>query len=133
RAWLTRDLERVSATTPVVIFTHDPPESDPKNVGEGLLTDADPAAWEAFVAQHPNITAYFHGHNNWNEFYDWKGPRHSVVLHTFRADSPMKGLFSESDETKLSFQIATIDSASQKMTVREVLWNANPQTPNSPI
>ena len=54
-------------------------------------------ALEAFVAKHPNITAYFHGHNNWNQFYDWTGPDHSVVLHTFRADSPMKGRFSSPD------------------------------------
>ena len=133
RAWLDRDLEHVSASTPVVLFTHDPPESDPKHTGEGLLVDADPAAWEAFVAQHPNITAYFHGHNNWNEFYDWKGPHHSVALHTFRVDSPMKGKLSKDDETKLSFQVATIDTAAKTLTVRECLWNAHPDNPTSPL
>ena len=133
RAWLGRDLERVSATTPVVIFTHDPPDSDPKHVSEDILADADPAAWEAFVAQHPNITAYFHGHNNWNEFYDWKGPHHSVVLHTFRADSPMKGRLSKDDETKLSFQVATIDTATMMLTVRECLWNKDPDKPSAPL
>src|SRR5262249_45665394 len=54
-------------------------------------------------------------------------------LHTFRVDSPLKGHFSGIDETKLSYQIATVDTAARTMTVREVLWNANPQNPNSPI
>jgi hypothetical protein len=90
------------------------------------------AAWEDFVRNHPNVTAYFHGHNNWNQFYDWTGPNHTVALHTFRVDSPMKGKVSTTDETKLSFQIATIDTASRTMTVREVLWNADPQHPNAP-
>jgi hypothetical protein len=45
----------------------------------------------------------------------------------------MKGRFSKIDERKLSFQVATIDIASRTMTVREVLWNANPQAPNSPV
>jgi Calcineurin-like phosphoesterase len=90
-------------------------------------------AWQAFLTQHPNITAYFHGHSNWNQFYDWTGPDHTIVLHSFRADSPMKGHFSGPDETKLSFQIATIDMPSRTMTVREVLWNANPKAPDAPV
>lgn len=89
--------------------------------------------WEAFLHQHPNVTAYFHGHNNWNEFYDWTGPDHTAVLHTFRADSPMKGHLSAMDETKLSFQLATIDTEARTMTVREVLWNAHPAMPDAPI
>jgi hypothetical protein len=28
---------------------------------------------------------------NFNQFYDWTAPDHSVVLHTFRIYSPMKG------------------------------------------
>jgi hypothetical protein len=43
----------------------------------------------------------------------------------------MKGNFSMRDETKLSFQIATIDTVSRMLTVREVLWNANPKAPNA--
>ena len=31
RAWLTRDLERVSASTPVVVFTHDQPDAQTKH------------------------------------------------------------------------------------------------------
>jgi hypothetical protein len=94
---------------------------------------AEQAEWEAFLRRHANITGYFHGHNNWNQFYDWTGPHHTVALHTFRVDSPMKGHFSGVDETKLSFQIATIDRSSLTMTVREVLWNADPRQPNGSV
>jgi hypothetical protein len=150
RAWLARDLERVSPSTPVVVFTHDQPDAQSKHFTnpngshdinavdrfENLLSDTfadgkttgdndtlEQAAWEDFVRLHPNITAYFHGNSNWNEFYEWKGPRRAIALHTFRVDSPMKGKYSESDETKLSFQVADIDTRSMTMTVRERLWN----------
>jgi hypothetical protein len=131
------------------LFAHDPPDGDPKHfinpLGkhevnkvdqfENLLADtftdlvSEQRHLEAFLRQHPNITAYFHGHNNWNQFYDWTGPDHSVALHTFRVDSPLKGHFSGIEENKLSYQIATIDTAARTMTVREVLWNADPQNP----
>src|SRR5262249_2934232 len=164
RSWMENDLKNVSPTTPVIIFTHDPPDSDSQHFinpngkhdinaideFQNLLSDMfvdsshtapgnnpppliEQKAWEAFLRRHPNVTAYFHGHDNFNQFYDWTGPGHTVVLHTFRADSPMKGVFSKTDERKLSFQIATIDLTSRTMTVREVLWNANPQAPNSPL
>jgi len=150
RAWLARDLERVGASTPVVVFTHDQPDAQSKHFTnpngahdinaadkfENLLSDTfadgktvavddtiEQSAWETFVRQHPNITAYFHGNSNWNEFYVWSGPRHSVSLHTFRVDSPMKGKFSETDERKLSYHVATIDTGTMTMTVRERLWN----------
>ncbi len=145
RAWLERDLARVGGSTPVVVFTHDQPEAQSKHFTnpngahdvnaadrfENLLADEYDArtsvqAWEAFVRAHPNIAAYFHGNSNWNEFYDWSGPRHSIALHTFRVDSPMKGKFSGKDETKLSFQLATIDPAAGTLTVRECLWNTRP-------
>ncbi|GGB25399.1 metallophosphoesterase family protein [Puia dinghuensis] len=83
----------------------------------------------AFLKAHPNIKAYFHGHNNWNQFYTYSGPDHDVHLRTFRADSPMKGKFSSKDETKLSFQLITIDPRSKTLTVRECLWNTDPQHP----
>jgi len=92
---------------------------------------AERKAWEDFLRRHPNLTAAFHGHNNWNEFYDWTGPNRTVALHTFRVDSPMKGRYSNSDETKLSFQIATLNPASRTMTVREVLWNSDPRHPRA--
>jgi len=46
-----------------------------------------------------------------------------VSLHTFRVDSPMKGKFSEGDERRLSYHVATIDTSAMTMTVRERLWN----------
>jgi predicted MPP superfamily phosphohydrolase len=141
RAWLADNLRRVSTTTPVVIFTHDQPEAQNKHFTnpngvhdinavdgfENLLSDTDSATriaeWESFLQAHPNITAYFHGNSNWNEFYDWTGPHHTVALHTFRVDSPMKGHESEQDETRLSFHVATIDTQAMTLTVRERLWN----------
>jgi hypothetical protein len=156
RAWMQRDLSRVSSSTPVVIFTHDQPDGEskqfknpngrhdinPTDQFENLLSDtlADGAttkvpplieqrALESFLSSHPNITAYFHGNSNWNQFYDWTGPRHTVTLHTFRVDSPMKGAVSAKDETKLSFQIATLDTAAKTLTVRECLWNTAPGDP----
>jgi len=157
RAWLARDLSGVSAETPVVMFAHEGPDPDPRHFRnpnarhdindtdkfENVLSDelaapkgdspdtrAERSALEQFVALHPNASAYFHGHSNFNQFYDWTGPNNSVALHVFRVDSPMKGAVSKDDETKLSFQIATIDMASRTMTVREVFWNANPNQPS---
>jgi hypothetical protein len=92
-----------------------------------LVRVVEQRALEGFLKKHPNVTAYFHGNSNWNQFYDWTGPTHTVALHTFRVDSPMKGAISSQDETKLSFQVATIDTESRTMTVRECLWNADPQ------
>lgn len=160
RAWMEQDLAKVPATTPVFVITHDQPDAESKHftnpngrhdinakdlfenllsdtLADGVTTDTpdtiEQAALERFLAAHPNVTAYFHGNSNWNQFYDWTGPGHSVALHTFRADSPMKGHFSGPDETKLSFQIATVDMTSRTMTVREVLWNADPTHPDAPL
>ena len=82
-----------------------------------------------FLKAHPNIKAYFHGHSNFNEFYDWRGPDGDVRLPTFRADSPMKGAVSASDETQLSFMLVTIDVAAGRLTARECLWNTVPGKP----
>jgi len=87
-------------------------------------------ALERFVAAHPNIVGYFHGNSNWNEFYDWKGPHGLVSLHTFRVDSPMKGALSAKDETKLSFQVATVSADRRTVTVRECFWNEHPDAPS---
>ncbi len=83
-------------------------------------------AFEAFLGRHPNITAYFHGNSNWNQFYDWIGPDHRVTLHAFRVDSPMKGAQSADDESRLSFHVASIDGSAHALTVRECLWTVNP-------
>jgi hypothetical protein len=160
RTWMESDLEHVSRSSPVVVFAHDQPEAEPKHfrnpngahdvnatdrfenllsdeLADGRTVDAstaiEQAAFERFLKRHPNVTAYFHGNSNWNQFYDWIGPGHGVVLHTFRVDSPMKGAFSSKDETKLSFQMVTIDPATRLMTVRECLWNANPMNPAAPL
>lgn len=155
RAWLSHDLARIDAFTPVLIFTHDQPDAEAKHFVnpngdhsindvdkfENLLTDvladgsttdlpstAEQSAWEDFVRAHGNIAAYFHGNSNWNEFYDWHGPRRTIALHSFRVDSPMKGARSSKDETKLSFQVATIDAGAKTLTVRECFWNAGQPT-----
>jgi hypothetical protein len=160
RAWIENDLKAVGDSTPVFLFTHDQPDVEAKHFinpngkhdvnstdqFENLLTDTfadgpsttakslvEQRQLEAFLARHRNITAYFHGNSNWNQFYDWIGPNGSVVLHTFRADSPMKGDASAADERKLSFQVVTIDTASRMMTVRECLWDADPAHPNAPL
>jgi hypothetical protein len=85
-----------------------------------------------FLKAHPNIKAYFHGHNNWNQFYSYTGPNRDIALPAFRVDSPMKGKYSSKDETKLSFQLITIDSAAKTLTVRECRWNTDPIHPDKP-
>lgn len=84
-----------------------------------------------FLKSHPNIKAYFHGHTNYNEFYTYKGPDGDVNLPAFRADSPMKGKFSSKDESRLSFQLISIDPDSQTITSRECLWNPDPRKPDA--
>jgi len=128
RAWMEADLKSVSESTPVFVFTHDQPEVEAKHFinpngrhdvnavdqFENLLADrfadgktiaaaseVEQRQLEVFLARHRNITAYFHGNSNWNQFYDWIGPDRSIVLHTFRVDSPMKGDVSAVDEWKL--------------------------------
>ena len=160
RAWIDNDLKNVSESTPVFLFTHDEPDVEAKHLinpngrhdvnatdqFENLLADTfadgktiegasliEQRQLEAFLSRHRNITAYFHGNSNWNQFYDWVGPDAGIVLHTFRVDSPMKGAVSAADERRLSFQVVTIDSASRAMTVRECLWNADPAHPNGPL
>jgi hypothetical protein len=172
RAWLSRDLARVAARTPVLLFAHDPPAGDAKHFTnplgahdinatdhfENLLsdeyrdggalpvagaprdsisakatTDIEQREFVAFLKDHTNIAAYFHGHENHSEFYDFRGPDRDVTLSTVRVDSPMKGAVSASDETKLSFALVTIDASRRVMTVREVLWNSAPRDPSAPI
>lgn len=156
RIWMQKDLDTVAAHTPVIVFTHDQPECESKhftnplppydmtpankfqNLVEEHYKEASTAAaddgataleqrgFTAFLKQHPNIRAYFHGNSNWNEFYVYRGPDKDVQLNAFRVDSPMKGKYSGKDETLLSFQLLSLDPAAQELTVRECLWNTKP-------
>ncbi|WP_428329903.1 metallophosphoesterase family protein [Mucilaginibacter sp.] len=156
RIWMQRDLETVNEKTPVIIFTHDQPTCEAKhftnplpphnmtvqnkfqnltaeNYKEGLTADKGEDAtaieqrgWVKFLKAHPNIKAYFHGNSNYNQFYTYTGPDNDVKLNTFRVDSPMKGDVSSKDESKLSFQLISLDTKHQTLTVRECLWNAEP-------
>jgi hypothetical protein len=127
RVWLDGDLRRAPASAPVILFAHVAPSGDPKLFKDAIGSTAatiEARALATFVKDHPRIAAYFHGHNNWNDFYIFTGPDRTVALRTFRIDSPMKGKFSAPDESKLSFQIVVVDPKNGTMTVREYLWNA---------
>jgi hypothetical protein len=86
-------------------------------------TTIEQRALAAFLRRHPNIVAYFHGHNNWTEFYTWKGPDGDLGLHVFRVASPMKGKTAK-EENLMSFQVVTFNTGEQKLTDRECLWNS---------
>ncbi|BAV06982.1 Calcineurin-like phosphoesterase [Filimonas lacunae] len=161
RVWMEQDLKSVSPSTPVLLFVHVPPQGEPKHftnphiphtinakdkfenlmpeyLQDTTLLDGKPQdlieerAFAAFIKRHPNIKAYFHGHENANEFYTYKGPDNDVSLPVFRVDSPMKGRVSAKEEKKLSFQLISIDPHKKKLTVRECLWNKK-ASKNSPI
>jgi len=155
--WMEKDLKRLQPGTPVLLFTHSMPELEARfftnpngqhtinsaDKFENLLpeifrdgqTVKDSALYEerglaAFLKQHPEIKAYFHGHNNFNEFYHWQAPDKDISLPCFRVDSPMKGRTSAKDETRLSFQLISIDTRTKTMTVRECRWNTVPGNPS---
>jgi hypothetical protein len=137
RVWMEKDLAKVGKHIPVLIFTHDQPQGDPKHFtagtgAENLLAEIykdtvtgstleEQKGFTAFLKIHPNIKAYFHGHENFCEMYSYDG------LPVFRSDSPVKGKQSREDETKLSFQLITIDARHHSMMVKECLWNARGQ------
>jgi hypothetical protein len=141
RVWMEQDLARVGSKTPVLIFAHDPPAGDYKHFTnpngnhdinaadnyENLLPEMhkdvtlEQTDFDSFITSHPNIRAYFHGHENFCQMYDYKGVRGNLLLPVFRADSPMKGEKSRPDEHELSIQVISFDS--HKLTVRELLWN----------
>jgi predicted MPP superfamily phosphohydrolase len=160
RIWLNLDLQNVSAATPVVIVAHDQPAvvsnhfTNPNGNGTINATDKfdnvldehfkdgnSPAAagvleqraFAAFLKQHTNIRLYLHGHVHESKFYTWNGPDNDVALSAVSADSPMKGVTSGTDETKLSFLFAALDPATMTLTVRECLWNTVPATPATAI
>lgn len=155
RAWIDGEM-RLTPNVPVLLFTHDQPNIEAKHLinpnGDGginakdkfenLVCDtssvksvkeipvAEHRALASFIKEHPDIAAYFHGNENYNEFYTWGGVDDDIALPVFRVDSPMKGNLSSKDETLLSYQFICIDTDIHKMTVREVLWNAHPQSPD---
>lgn len=151
--WMEQDLKKVKPGIPVLLFTHSMPELEARfftnpngqhtinstDKFENLLPEIfkdgknvkDTARYEetelaGFLKKHPQIKAYFHGHNNWNEFYNWQSPDKNFSLPCFRVDSPMKGRVSAKDETMLSFQVISIDTRTKTMTVRECRWNTVP-------
>lgn len=95
----------------------------PANITFGTSTDVEQRAFVAWLKTHKNIVAYFHGNDNANEYYTYTGPDNDIRLNVFRVDSPMKGNFSATDPSKLSFQVISIDSGAKNMTVREYRWN----------
>jgi predicted MPP superfamily phosphohydrolase len=161
RVWMERDLKQVSKTTPVLLFTHVPPNGEvvhftnpyypysinAKDKFENLLPEhlmdtvamksdklqdaKEQKGFVAFLKKHPNIKAYFHGHENFTEFYNYAGPDKDISLPVFRVDSPMKGEYSAKDEKLLSFEMITIDTNTKEMTVREYLWNKHSETNSS--
>lgn len=157
QAWMERQLKLVDPGTPVLLFTHSQPDVEARfftnpngNHGvdsiykfENLLPEIfrdgrilkdstliEQRGLVTFLQRHPEIKAYFHGHNNYTEYYQWQGPDKNIALPVFRVDSPMKGKFSAKDETLLSFELITIDTRKSTITVRECRWNSVPGDPS---
>lgn len=99
----------------------------PEGANTSIASTTQQEGLTAFLAANRKIKAYFHGNSNKNEFYTYYGEPVSspakVYLPVFRVDSPMKGDISSVDEKVLSFQVATINTSTMQMTVRECLWN----------
>jgi len=155
RVWMEKDLSKISNSTPVLLFAHSIPNVEPRffenpngihdineeDKFENLVperykdgkdvkgvTTIEQNEFAAFIKKHPNIKVYFHGHENFTEYYTYKGPKNDIELNCIRADSPMKGRASAKDETKLAYEIVTINTNTKKLTVREVLWNQPSKT-----
>ncbi|MEI8203349.1 MAG: metallophosphoesterase [Bacteroidota bacterium] len=159
RIWMANDLASVSSSTPVFIFTHDQPSVESKhftnpfgshNINsvdkfENLLSESfkdgnvnaastlEQRGFASFLHDHPNICVYFHGNDNQNNYYKYYGPDNNVSIDVVQVDSPMKGNISATDETKLSFQLVTVDTIARRLTVRECLWDTDTNNVNAPI
>jgi hypothetical protein len=166
RVWIENDLKPINDTIPVLMFTHDQPNVESKHFTnpngnhdinandkfENLIAEKfkdgtkitdfsviEQRGFASFIKTHPGIKAYFHGNENENKYYEYKGPDNDIFLKVIQVDSPMKGNVSGIQnpsgaiETKLSFQLVSIDTRSKLMTVRECLWNADPFNPSSAI
>jgi hypothetical protein len=148
RAWIDADLQKVSSSTPVILFTHDQPDIETKHLTNpngthdinstdkfenmvsevstattigGASTDAQ-LALVAWLKTHKNIVAYFHGNDHINGTYTYTGPNNDISLNVVRVDSPMKGSVSATDASKLCFKVVAIDAGAKSMTVRDYLW-----------
>jgi len=160
RVWLNADLQKVNASTPVVLVCHDQPAvvsnhfMNPNNAHTINSTDKfdnvldeffkdgktttvaatiEQRALATFIKNHPNIKAYLHGHVHESRFYTWTGVDNDIQLSTVSIDSPMKGLVSMNDETKLMYDYVVLDPKTMKMTVRECLWNTDPTNPAAAV
>lgn len=149
RRWIAADMAQVGARTPVILFVHDQPaveakhfinpngkhDLNPEDRFENLLADTSSVRSRKdvpvrergeladFLAKNSQIKAYFHGNENYNEFYRWPEDAQRVSTPIFRVDSPMKGVYSSADESMLSFIFVCIDTDTHKLTARECLWN----------
>ena len=113
---ISRTLRRSTSSTPTVPGTSTRRTSSriwfptcPASQGQGSPGQGTPEL-AAFLKKHPAIVAYFHGNENYNEFYTWGGPDNDIAMPVFRVDSPMKGNVSGKDEKRLSFQVVSIDT-----------------------
>ena len=143
--WMAARLNELPSGTPALIFAHDPPNvpvshltnpmppHDINSIAQFInmipeMPASDGSAVEVqrgfvqFFATHQNMKAYFHGHINYNEFYVYTGSDDNVHLYTFRADSPMRGRYSVNDQSLSSFIVASINTSTMQMTVRECFW-----------
>ena len=150
RVWMEKDLKDIDKTTPVLLFAHSIPDVEPRffqnpnglhdineeDKFENLVpenykdgndvkgnTIIEQNGFANFINKHSNIKVYFHGHENWTDYYQYKGPDNKIDLPCIRTDSPMKGRISLKDEKKLAFELVTIDTYTGLLTVKEVLWN----------
>lgn len=160
RIWLEKDLQNVAGTTPVIIVAHDQPAvvtnhfTNPNgdhsinnvdkfdNVLDEQLKDGtsstgsnaiEQRAFVAFLKKHTNIKAYLHGHVHESKYYTYTGPDNDIALPTVGADSPMKGIVSSTDETKLTFHFGVLDTKNKVLTMRECYWNSTPSNPSAAI
>jgi hypothetical protein len=151
RVWMEKDLKNISLSTPVFLFAHSIPDVEPRffenpnglhdinedDKFENLVperykdgkdvkgeTTIEQNGFVDFIQQHPNIKVYFHGHENWTEYYQYHGPKNNINLTCIRTDSPMKGRSSAKEETKLAFELISINTKNGDLNVKEVLWNA---------
>ena len=152
RVWMEKDLKNISLSTPVFLFAHSVPDVEPRffenpngvhdineeDKFENLVperykdgrdvkgeTTIEQNEFADFIKKHSNIKVYFHGHENWTEYYTYNGPEKNINLTCIRTDSPMKGRISLKDEKKLAFELVSINTHTGILTVKEVLWNAH--------